>query len=248
MSVESIVEHLKDSGIGNVDEPPRAKAAWTRKFNEFQSFIHQNRKLPSRLGNAAEKSLYLWTSRQFRRSILTPTQRAALSAALSQVEPPIAWTRKFNELQSFIDQNGKQPSQLGNAAEKSLYLWKSRQFRRSSLPSSQRAALSRLEPPKRSETHFATSAPKRSALALLKPSRTHVWRKKLNKRAIDKKLSEESNDESGETTSYHGESKQHDDSKAIDSAAQASHADLNSGAEVIQVARSATTEIRSCLK
>ena len=108
----------------------------------------------------------------------------------------VAWTRKFNDLKAFVDQKGKQPSQMGDAAERSLYYWKYYQLRRSDLTPTQQAALLQLEPPKRSETSLETPAPKRSALALGEPSQTDVTRTKLNKLNASIDTSSGQNDES----------------------------------------------------
>ena len=55
-----------------------------------------------------------------------------------------AWFKKLDELKMFIERNGRQPSQLGDAEEKALYLWKWRQSRRSTLTHAQSVELTRL--------------------------------------------------------------------------------------------------------
>ena len=55
-----------------------------------------------------------------------------------------AWFQKLDELKLFIERHGRQPSQLGDAEEKALYLWKWRQSRRSTLTRTQHFELTRL--------------------------------------------------------------------------------------------------------
>ena len=67
----------------------------------------------------------------------------SVEVLVEQAKNP-AWFEKLAGLKTFIERNGRQPSQLGDAEEKALYLWKWRQSKRDTLTRTQRLELTRL--------------------------------------------------------------------------------------------------------